>query len=59
MSVEETIKKIVMKIVRKPDIDFTPTNRNRILRSKAIMIDSTNEVFRVADLFLSEVDKRI
>ena len=25
MSVEETIKKIVTRIVRRPDIDFTPT----------------------------------
>ena len=25
MSVEETVKKIVVRIVRKPDIDFTPT----------------------------------
>ena len=24
MSVEETIKKIVIRIVRKPDVDFTP-----------------------------------
>lgn len=25
MSVEETIKKIVTRIVRRPDVDFTPT----------------------------------
>ena len=25
MSVEETVRNIVIKIVRKPDIDFTPT----------------------------------
>ena len=38
MSTEETIRKIVTKIVRKPDIDFTPTTTFKDLEADSLDI---------------------
>ena len=38
MSVEETVKKIVAKVVRKPDIDFTPTSTFKDLNADSLDI---------------------
>jgi acyl carrier protein len=38
MSVEETVKKIVTKVVRKPDIDFTPTSTFKDLSADSLDI---------------------
>jgi acyl carrier protein len=38
MSVEETLKKIVTKVVRKPDIDFTPTSTFKDLSADSLDI---------------------
>ena len=41
------------------DVDFAQTNRNRRPRRKAVMIDHTTEILRVANAFLIEVDSRL
>jgi hypothetical protein len=41
------------------DIDFTPSNRNRRQRAKQAMIDDTNTIFRVTQLFLEKVDAKL
>jgi len=38
MSVEETVRKIVTKVVRKPDIDFTPTATFKDLNADSLDI---------------------
>ena len=38
MSVEETVKNIVIKIVRKPDIEFTPTTTFKDLNADSLDI---------------------
>lgn len=38
MSVEETVRNIVIKIVRKPDIDFTPTTTFKDLNADSLDI---------------------
>ena len=38
MSVEETVKKIVTKVVRKPDVDFTPTSTFKDLNADSLDI---------------------
>lgn len=38
MQVEETVKKIVIKIVRKPDIEFTPTTTFKDLDADSLDI---------------------
>jgi len=37
-TVEETVKKIVTKIVRKPDVDFTPTTTFKDLQADSLDI---------------------
>ncbi|MFC2019087.1 acyl carrier protein [Chloroflexota bacterium] len=37
-TVEETVKKIVIKIVRKPDVDFTPTTTFKDLQADSLDI---------------------
>ena len=39
------------------DVDFDQTNRNRRPRRKAMMIDYTTEILRLANAFLTEVDR--
>ena len=53
MSVEETIKKIVIRIVRKPDIDFTPTAPFKDL--KADSLDIVQILVAVEDAFDIEI----
>ncbi len=38
MPVQETVKNIVIKIVRKPDIDFTPTTTFKDLKADSLDI---------------------
>ena len=38
MSIEATVKKIVTKIVRKPDVDFTPTTTFKDLEADSLDI---------------------
>ncbi len=38
MSVEETVRKIVTKVVRKPDVDFTPTSTFKDLNADSLDI---------------------
>ena len=45
------------EIVHEMDVDFAQTNRNRRPRRKAVMIDHTTEVLRLANAFLIEVDR--
>ncbi len=53
MSVEETVKKIVIRIVRKPDIDFTPTATFKDL--KADSLDIVQILVAVEDTFDIEI----
>jgi acyl carrier protein len=53
MSVEETIKKIVVRIVRKPDIDFIPTATFKDL--KADSLDIVQILVAVEDTFDIEI----
>jgi hypothetical protein len=46
------------QIVHEMDVDFGQVNRNRRSRTRASMIQYTNEVFRVATALLGEIDKR-
>ncbi len=45
------------EIVHEMDVDFAQTNRNRRPRRKAVMIDHTTEILRLANAFLTEVDR--
>ena len=45
------------EIVHEMDVDFAQTNRNRRPRRKAVMIDHTTEILRLANAFLVEVDR--
>ena len=45
------------EIVHEMDVDFDQTNRNRRPRRKAMMIDYTTEIPRLANAFLIEVDR--
>ena len=47
------------QIVHEMDIDFSPTNRNRRSRAKEKMVADTNEIFRVSNVFLGEVDNKL
>jgi hypothetical protein len=40
------------------DVDFSQPNRNRRPRARQLLVDDTNELFRVARQFLTEVDAR-
>ena len=53
MSVQETVKKIVTRIVRKPDIDFTPTATFKDL--KADSLDIVQILVAVEDTFDIEI----
>jgi len=53
MSVEETVKKIVTKIVRKPDVDFTPTASFKDLEADSL--DIVQILVAVEDTFDIEV----
>jgi acyl carrier protein len=53
MSVEETIKKIVIRIVRKPDVDFIPTATFADL--KADSLDIVQILVAVEDAFDIEI----
>ncbi|MBN1368125.1 MAG: acyl carrier protein [Dehalococcoidales bacterium] len=53
-SVEETIKKIVMKIVRKPDMEFTPTATFKDL--KADSLDVVQILVAIEDTYEIEVN---
>ena len=53
MSVEETVKKIVTKIVRKPDIDFTPTATFKDLDADSL--DIVQVLVAVEDTFDIEI----
>ena len=46
------------QIAHEMDVDFGQPNRNRRPRRRQQMVDETNEVFRVAENFLREVDQR-
>ncbi len=45
------------EIVHEMDVDFAQTNRNRRPRGKAVMIGHTTEILRLANAFLTEVDR--
>ncbi len=45
------------EIVHEMDVDFSQTNRNRRPRHKAVMIGHTTEILRLANAFLTEVDR--
>lgn len=53
-SVEETIKKIVLKIVRKPDMDFKPTATFKDL--KADSLDVVQILVAIEDTYEIEVN---
>lgn len=53
-SVEETVKKIVMKIVRKPDMEFTPTATFKDL--KADSLDVVQILVAIEDTYEIEVN---
>jgi acyl carrier protein len=53
-SVEETVKKIVMKIVRKPDLEFTPTATFKDL--KADSLDVVQILVAIEDTYEIEVN---
>lgn len=55
----ENIFKVRNQILHEMDIDFTGTSRNRRQRRKNEMVDYTNEIFRIADIFLREVDNKL
>lgn len=46
------------QIVHEMDVDFSQVNRNRRSRSRTTIIQFTNELFRVAEALLGEVDSR-
>ncbi len=46
------------QIVHEMDVDFSHVNRNRRSRKKDTMTKYTNEVFKVASVFLEAVDSR-
>ncbi len=52
-SVEETVKKIVMKIVRKPEMEFTPTATFKDL--KADSLDVVQILVAIEDTYDIEV----
>lgn len=54
MSVEETVKKIVTKIVRKPDADFTPTTTFKDFGADSL--DIVQILVAVEDAFDIELD---
>ena len=45
------------EIVHEMDVNFAETNRNRRPRGKAVMMHHTTEVLRLANAFLTEVDR--
>ena len=45
------------QIVHEMDVDFAQKNRNRRPRRKAVMIDHTTEILRLANAFLTAVDR--
>ncbi len=47
------------EIVHEMDVDLTQSNRNRRPREKEVMIDFTNEIFRVAKAFLEGVEGKL
>ncbi|MFX0197949.1 MAG: hypothetical protein ACFFCW_17655 [Candidatus Hodarchaeota archaeon] len=47
------------QIIHEMDVDFTQSNRNRRPRARQTMARFTNEIFRVSNAFLEEVDSRI
>lgn len=47
------------QIAHEMDIDFTQPNRRRRPRSKTKMVAFTNEVFKLADSFLRQVDNKL
>jgi hypothetical protein len=47
------------QIVHEMDIDFSQPNRSRRPRARQTMIDFTNEIFRVANTFLTIVDGKL
>ena len=53
-SVEETVKKIVMKIVRKPDMEFTPTATFKDL--KADSLDVVQILVAIEDAYEIEIN---
>jgi acyl carrier protein len=53
-SIEETVKKIVMKIVRKPDLEFTPTATFKDL--KADSLDVVQILVAIEDTYEIEVN---
>jgi len=54
MSVEETVKKIVTRIVRKPDTDFTPASTFKDLEADSL--DVVQILVAVEDTFDIELD---
>jgi len=47
------------QIIHEMDIDFTQPNRSRRPRARQRMIEFTNEIFRVANVFLDIVDRKL
>jgi hypothetical protein len=47
------------QIAHEMDVDFQQSNRSRRPRAKAIMDKFTNEIFKTAEHFLVEVDKKL
>lgn len=47
------------QIVHEMDIDFNQTNRKRRSRTRADMLEYTNEILRIAKIFLQKVDTKL
>jgi hypothetical protein len=47
------------QIAHEMDVDFSQPNRSRRPRARRMMIELTNEIFRVSSSFLSEVDGKL
>jgi len=50
--------KVRNRIIHELDIDFGGTNRKRVPRRKKDMMKNVNLIFKTANLFLYEVEKR-
>ena len=54
VSIEETVKNIVIKIVRKPDIEFTPTTTFKDLNADSL--DIVQMLVALEDTYDIEID---
>ena len=55
----ENIFRVRNEISHEMDIDFVQSTRNRRQRKRKEMYDYTNEIFRISEAFLKEVDNKL